>query len=34
MALVNAGADLLILYHPTAARIVKRKIEEMCLVAN
>jgi acetyl-CoA decarbonylase/synthase, CODH/ACS complex subunit delta len=34
MALLNAGADLLILYHPTAARIVKRKIEEMCLVAN
>jgi acetyl-CoA synthase len=30
MALLNAGADLLVMYHPTAARTVKRKIEEMC----
>jgi acetyl-CoA decarbonylase/synthase complex subunit delta len=29
MSLLNAGADLLILYHPTAARTVKRKIAEM-----
>ena len=29
MSLLNAGADLLILYHPVAARTVKRKIEEM-----
>jgi acetyl-CoA decarbonylase/synthase complex subunit delta len=30
MALLNSGADLLLMYHPTAARTVKRKIEEMC----
>jgi CO dehydrogenase/CO-methylating acetyl-CoA synthase complex beta subunit/CO dehydrogenase/acetyl-CoA synthase delta subunit len=29
MALLNAGADLLIMYHPDAVRTVKRKIEEM-----
>jgi acetyl-CoA decarbonylase/synthase complex subunit delta len=29
MALLNAGADLLIVYHPTTALAVKRKIEEM-----
>ncbi len=29
MSLLNAGADLLILYHPTAAHTVKRKIDEM-----
>ncbi|MCX6617809.1 MAG: acetyl-CoA decarbonylase/synthase complex subunit delta [Acidobacteria bacterium] len=29
MSLLNAGADLLILYHPVAARTLKRKIEEM-----
>ena len=29
MSLLNAGADLLILYHPVAARTVKRKIAEM-----
>jgi acetyl-CoA decarbonylase/synthase complex subunit delta len=34
MALVNAGADLLIMYHPIAARTVKRKIKEMSSIAN
>jgi len=29
MTLVNAGADLLTMYQPTAVRTVKRKIEEM-----
>jgi acetyl-CoA synthase len=29
MSLLNAGADMLIMYHPTAAKTVKRKIEEM-----
>jgi acetyl-CoA decarbonylase/synthase complex subunit delta len=29
MSLLNAGADLLILYHPLAARTVRRKIIEM-----
>ena len=29
MSLLNAGADLLVMYHPTAARTVKRKIAEM-----
>jgi acetyl-CoA decarbonylase/synthase complex subunit delta len=29
MSLLNAGADLLILYHPVAARTLKRKIAEM-----
>ena len=29
MSLLNAGADLLIMYHPTAARTVKQKIVEM-----
>jgi hypothetical protein len=29
---LNAGADLLILYHPVAARTVKRKIGEMMRV--
>jgi acetyl-CoA decarbonylase/synthase complex subunit delta len=29
MSLLNAGADLLILYHPVAAVTVKRKIAEM-----
>ena len=28
-SLLNAGADLLILYHPLAARTLKRKIQEM-----
>jgi acetyl-CoA synthase len=32
MSLLNAGADLLIMYHPTAARTVKRKIDEMTRV--
>ena len=32
-ALLNAGADLLILYHPVAARTLKRKIEEMTRTA-
>ena len=34
VALLNSGADLLILYHPTAARIVKRKIAEMNCTGN
>jgi acetyl-CoA decarbonylase/synthase complex subunit delta len=29
MSLLNAGADLLIMYHPTAAKTIKRKIAEM-----
>lgn len=29
VSLLNAGADLLILYHPLAATTLKRKIEEM-----
>jgi len=29
MSLLNAGADLLVMYHPTAAKTVKRKIAEM-----
>jgi len=29
MSLLNAGADLLIMYHPIAAKTVKRKIAEM-----
>ncbi|MHB0912347.1 MAG: acetyl-CoA decarbonylase/synthase complex subunit alpha/beta [Armatimonadota bacterium] len=29
MALLNAGADMLIMYHPIAATTVKRKIDEM-----
>jgi len=29
MSLLNAGADLLVLYHPLAAQTLKRKIEEM-----
>lgn len=29
MSLLNAGADLLVLYHPLAARTVKQKITEM-----
>jgi acetyl-CoA synthase len=29
MSLLNAGADLLVMYHPEAARAVKRKIQEM-----
>jgi len=33
MSLLNAGADLLILYHPVAATTVKRKIAEMTAVA-
>jgi hypothetical protein len=32
MSLLNAGADLLILYHPLAATTVKRKIVEMTRV--
>jgi acetyl-CoA synthase len=28
-SLLNAGADLLVMYHPVAARTMKRKIEEM-----
>jgi acetyl-CoA synthase len=33
MSLLNAGADLLILYHPTAVLTVKRKIQEMNCIA-
>ena len=29
MSLMNAGADMLIMYHPIAARTVKAKIAEM-----
>jgi acetyl-CoA synthase len=29
MSYLNAGADLLVLYHPLAARTIKRKIDEM-----
>jgi acetyl-CoA decarbonylase/synthase complex subunit delta len=29
MSLLNAGADLLVLYHPVAATTVKRKVAEM-----
>ncbi|MHB0999145.1 MAG: acetyl-CoA decarbonylase/synthase complex subunit alpha/beta [Armatimonadota bacterium] len=29
MSMLNAGADLMVMYHPTAARTVKRKIAEM-----
>ncbi len=29
MSLLNAGADVLVMYHPVAARTVKRKIAEM-----
>ena len=29
MSFLNAGADLLVLYHPLAARTIKRKIDEM-----
>ena len=28
-ALLNAGCDLLVLYHPVAARTMKQKIKEM-----
>ena len=34
MSLLNAGADMLIMYHPTAAKTVKRKIAEMNKVEN
>jgi acetyl-CoA synthase len=33
MSLLNAGADLLVMYHPLAARTVKRKIDEMTRVS-
>ena len=29
MSLLNAGADMLVMYHPVAAKTVRRKIEEM-----
>jgi len=29
MSFLNSGADLLVVYHPAAARTLKRKIEEM-----
>jgi hypothetical protein len=29
MSYLNSGADLLIVYHPLAARTLKRKIDEM-----
>ena len=34
VSFLNAGADLLVLYHPVAARTVKRKIQEMMQVAG
>jgi acetyl-CoA decarbonylase/synthase complex subunit delta len=34
MSLLNAGADLLIMYHPTAACTVKRKIAEMTRIED
>jgi len=34
VSFLNAGADLLVLYHPVAARTLKRKIEEMMQVAE
>ncbi|MFB3818784.1 MAG: acetyl-CoA decarbonylase/synthase complex subunit delta, partial [Candidatus Methylomirabilales bacterium] len=34
VSLLNAGADLLVLYHPVAARTVKRKILEMTTVGE
>ena len=34
ISFLNAGADLLVLHHPVAARTVKRKIEEMMQVAR
>ncbi len=34
MGLLNAGADLLIMYHPTAARSVRNKIAEMTRLAD
>jgi acetyl-CoA decarbonylase/synthase complex subunit delta len=32
MSFLNAGADLLVLYHPLAAQTIKRKIDEMTCV--
>jgi CO dehydrogenase/acetyl-CoA synthase delta subunit len=29
MSLINAGTDLVVMYHPLAARTVKQKIDEM-----
>ncbi len=29
MSYLNSGADLLVVYHPLAARTLKRKIDEM-----
>jgi acetyl-CoA synthase len=34
MALINAGADLVVMHHPLAARTVKRKIAEMMQAAG
>ena len=34
MSLVNAGADLVVMYHPTAALTVKRKMEEFTFCGN
>ncbi|MCE5324331.1 acetyl-CoA decarbonylase/synthase complex subunit delta [bacterium] len=34
MSLLNAGADLLIMYHPLAAKTVKQKIAEMGEIGN
>jgi len=34
ISLLNAGADLLVMYHPDAARAVKRKIQEMAWGVN
>jgi CO dehydrogenase/acetyl-CoA synthase delta subunit len=34
MSLLNAGSNMLIMYHPTAARTVKRKIDEMSRIED
>ena len=34
MSYLNAGADLLVVYHPLAARTLKRKIDEMMFCGN
>jgi CO dehydrogenase/acetyl-CoA synthase delta subunit len=34
MSYLNAGADLLVVYHPLAARALKRKIDEMFSCGN
>ncbi len=34
MCYLNSGADLLVVYHPLAARTLKRKIDEMMCCAK